>query len=137
MPQPPAGCPIAHELAADQGPTFDVPPVGLINGPGPRGLLLFGLYAPQVFHATGHRCQFSALQYNSAFVGFESFSWWRGAALLTLNTYASHVLSVLLVVCLYSKQHVKKQGTALLAFGFAFSLRTIAVMACASLHPFF
>ncbi|WZN59363.1 GPI ethanolamine phosphate transferase [Chloropicon roscoffensis] len=98
------------------------------------GLLLFGLYAPQVFHATGHRCQFSALQYNSAFVGFESFSWWRGAALLTLNTYASHVLSVLLVVCLYSKQHVKKQGTALLAFGFAFSLRTIAVMACASLH---
>jgi len=96
--------------------------------------LLFGLYAAQIFHATGHQCQFSSLQYNSAFVGFDTFNWWRGAALLSLNTWTSHILAVLLVTILYSRQHVKKQTVAFLAFGFTFSMQSIFVMLCSTIH---
>ncbi len=97
-------------------------------------LLCCSLYCAQIFHATGHQCQFSALQYNAAFVGFRAFSWWRGAALLALNTFSSHVLVVLLLAVLYARRGAKDRATAYLAFGLTLSAQSVAVMLCCALH---
>ena len=54
--------------------------------------------------------------------------------LLSLNTWSSHILVVLFVAVLYSKQHVNKQTLAFLTLGFTFSVQNIFVMLCAMIH---
>ena len=97
-------------------------------------LALFGLYCTQIFHATGHQCQFSSLQYNAAFVGFETFHWWRGAVLLSLNTWTSHILLGFFLSVVYAKRKTGERAAAFLTFGLTFSLQSVFVMVCAMIH---
>jgi phosphatidylinositol glycan class O len=97
-------------------------------------ILVFGLYCTQIFYATGHQCQFSSLQYNAAFVGFKTFSWWRGAVLLSANTWSSHILVTFFLVVLYAKREGKAKANAFVTFGLVQSAKYLAVLVCAMLH---
>jgi hypothetical protein len=50
------------------------------------------LFSLLLFFSSGHRCEFSKLQITSAFVGFDSFNYWRSGALLILNTFSAPLL---------------------------------------------
>ncbi len=60
----------------------------------PAGVIL-ALAGPFAFHASGHATKLSALQYSAAFVGFETFDFWRSGAALALNTAGGHVMVAL------------------------------------------
>jgi phosphatidylinositol glycan class O len=49
----------------------------------------------QLFFCSGHFCEFSGLQYASAFIGFDSMVWYSSGALLLLNTCGFLALAVL------------------------------------------
>lgn len=58
-------------------------------------IVLWSLAAAQFFHATGHMTTFSSIQWDAAFVGFpdgHGASTTLPATLVTLNTFASHIL---------------------------------------------
>ncbi|KAM9321969.1 GPI ethanolamine phosphate transferase 3 [Pholidichthys leucotaenia] len=57
-------------------------------------IVLWSLAATQFFHATGHLPTFSSIQWGAAFVGFEEGheGTMLPASLVTLNTFASHIL---------------------------------------------
>ena len=99
---------------------------------------LLSLYCKQIFSATGHQAQFSALQYNAAFVGFSDFNWWRGAALLALNTFGGSVCVAHLLACVYAQKTgqktVARKTVAYSTFGLTFSLTHIFVMLCCMIH---
>jgi len=57
--------------------------------------VIMALAGPFAFHATGHATKLSALQYSAAFVGFETFDFWRSGAALALNTAGGHVMVAL------------------------------------------
>ncbi|CAD7702958.1 unnamed protein product [Ostreobium quekettii] len=70
--------------------------------PGDRGFAsalcvagVWSLFGTQAFFFSGHFCEFSGLQYNSAFVGFGEFSFFVSGALLALNTLGPHLLAAL------------------------------------------
>lgn len=46
----------------------------------------WGLMALQLFFCSGHFCEFSGLQYASAFIGFDDMVWYSSGSLLLLNT---------------------------------------------------
>lgn len=46
------------------------------------------------FFATGHSCDFGTLRITAPYVGFEEFGYWRGVVMLTLDTFAPHLLGV-------------------------------------------
>lgn len=50
------------------------------------------------FFATGHECVFGALRITAPYVGFEEFSYYRGLVMLTLDTFNTQFLVVLLLV---------------------------------------
>lgn len=64
---------------------FDVPWTPVIS---------WSLAASQFFHATGHLPTFTSIQWSSAFVGFPDghVGTVLPATLVTLNTFASHIL---------------------------------------------
>lgn len=67
-------------------------------------MVLWSLAASQFFHATGHMTTFSSIQWAAAFVGFpdgHGSSTALPAALVTLNTFASHILFAGTIVCLF------------------------------------
>jgi phosphatidylinositol glycan class O len=49
----------------------------------------------QLFFCSGHFCEFSGLQYASAFIGFDSMVWYSSGALLLLNTCGFLALALL------------------------------------------
>ncbi|XP_051906202.1 GPI ethanolamine phosphate transferase 3 [Hippocampus zosterae] len=57
-------------------------------------VVLWSLAATQFFHATGHLPTFSSIQWEAAFVGFPGghTGTFLPASLVTLNTFASHIL---------------------------------------------
>lgn len=46
----------------------------------------WGLMALQLFFCSGHFCEFSGLQYASAFLGFDDMVWYSSGSLLLINT---------------------------------------------------
>ena len=70
------------------------PPSLLPDAPLPHssvlGPLLWSLMATQLFFCSGHWCEFSGLQYNSAFIGYDDdggdVEWLTAGALLSANT---------------------------------------------------
>jgi hypothetical protein len=46
----------------------------------------WGLMALQLFFCSGHFCEFSGLQYASAFIGFDDMVWYTSGSLLLVNT---------------------------------------------------
>jgi hypothetical protein len=46
----------------------------------------WGMMSLQLFFCSGHFCEFSGLQYASAFIGFDSMVWYTSGSLLLLNT---------------------------------------------------
>lgn len=46
----------------------------------------WGLMALQMFFCSGHFCEFSGLQYASAFIGFDDMVWYTSGSLLLVNT---------------------------------------------------
>jgi phosphatidylinositol glycan class O len=46
----------------------------------------WGLMALQLFFCSGHFCEFSGLQYASAFIGFDDMVWYSSGSLLLINT---------------------------------------------------
>ena len=57
--------------------------------------VIMALAGPFAFHATGHATKLSALQYSAAFVGFETFDFWRSGVALALNTAGGHIMVAL------------------------------------------
>lgn len=57
-------------------------------------VVLWSLAATQFFHATGHLPTFPSIQWGAAFVGFPDghTGTLLPASLVTLNTFASHIL---------------------------------------------
>lgn len=56
---------------------------------------LWGMMGLQLFFCSSHFCEFSGLQYASAFIGFDSMVWYTSGSLLLLNTCGFLVLAVL------------------------------------------
>lgn len=69
------------------------PPSGGFNVPW-TPVVLWSLAATQFFHATGHLPTFPSIQWGAAFVGFPEGHTGTilPASLVTLNTFASHIL---------------------------------------------
>jgi hypothetical protein len=88
------------------------------------------------FFATGHHSQFNRLQYSSAFVGFDEFSFVIGGCLLFLNTFGTELLVLLLLghdvlSCAsssYSASLLPSLGTKLLVSDFRCLLTTLCVL---------
>jgi len=59
----------------------------------------------QYFFATGHHWQLSALQFESAFIGFEKFNWLAGFVLMMLNTFSSPLLIILSIPLFIGVNH--------------------------------
>lgn len=64
----------------------------------------WGLMALQLFFCSGHFCEFSGLQYASAFIGFDDMVWYTSGSLLLVNTCGFLILGplslpVLMAVC--------------------------------------
>eukprot|EP00898_Chlorokybus_atmophyticus_P006301 jgi/Chlat1/6672/Chrsp49S06156 len=55
----------------------------------------WSLGSTQLFFCTGHRCTFDALHFTAAFVGFREFHFWRGAVLLSANTFSAQIVFTL------------------------------------------
>ena len=58
------------------------------------GALLAFLCSSLGFFSTGHTCQFNTLHYAAPFVGFTKFEYWRGAFMLTANTFGAYILFI-------------------------------------------
>jgi phosphatidylinositol glycan class O len=56
---------------------------------------MWGMMGLQLFFCSSHFCEFSGLQYASAFIGFDSMVWYTSGSLLLLNTCGYLVLAVL------------------------------------------
>jgi hypothetical protein len=84
---------------------------------------VWGMMGLQLFFCSSHFCEFSGLQYASAFIGFDSMVWYTSGSLLLLNTCGYLLLAVLslpvfVVACTagdnkqqeqQSQQHVRQQ----------------------------
>lgn len=58
--------------------------------------VVLSLVATQAFFATGHESSFNKLHYASPFVGFDEYEYFRGAAMLGLNTFGTYVAAAAL-----------------------------------------
>ncbi|KAF6264465.1 hypothetical protein COO60DRAFT_1624241 [Scenedesmus sp. NREL 46B-D3] len=56
---------------------------------------LWGMMGLQLFFCSSHFCEFSGLQYASAFIGFDSMVWHTSGSLLLLNTCGHLLLAML------------------------------------------
>ncbi|GMH39920.1 hypothetical protein BSKO_07824 [Bryopsis sp. KO-2023] len=56
---------------------------------------MLSLFGMQAFFFTGHFCEFSGLQYNSGFVGFDEFEFFISGCLLALNTFGPQIIVML------------------------------------------
>jgi hypothetical protein len=56
---------------------------------------MWGMMGLQLFFCSSHFCEFSGLQYASAFIGFDSMVWYTSGSLLLLNTCGFLMLAVL------------------------------------------
>jgi hypothetical protein len=56
---------------------------------------MWGMMGLQLFFCSSHFCEFSGLQYASAFIGFDSMVWYTSGSLLLLNTCGFLILAVL------------------------------------------
>lgn len=74
--------------------------------------LCLSFFTLQYFFATGHHWQLNSLQFESAFIGFETFNWFAGFILMMLNTFSAPILIILSIPlfiglrqssCLYSE----------------------------------
>jgi hypothetical protein len=72
----------------------------------------WGMMGLQLFFCSSHFCEFSGLQYTSAFIGFNNMVWYWSGSLLLLNTCGSLFFScltmpVMLLCCTVGagKQH--------------------------------
>jgi len=52
----------------------------------------WSMMSMQLFFCSGHFCEFSGLQYASAFIGFDSMVWYTSGSLLLLNTCGSFLI---------------------------------------------
>ena len=98
----------------------------------PLLLYLWSLSASQLFFATGHLCQFAALKFNEAFVGFESFDFATQGILLAVNTWSFHLL--LGLFALYLAGDAARLPHVLRALLFPFTANALGATACACLH---
>jgi hypothetical protein len=58
--------------------------------------VIVALLAVCFFFATGHQSVFGSLRITSPYVGFEEFGYFRGVAMLSLDTFASHAVGAYL-----------------------------------------
>eukprot|EP00887_Chlorella_sp_A99_P003022 scaffold9.g3022.t1 len=65
------------------------------GGPARGGAAALALAAiqAQMFFVSGHLCEFAGLRYTAAFVGYDQFRLWRGAVLMTLETFGTMLLA--------------------------------------------
>ena len=98
----------------------------------PLLLYLLSLSASQLFFATGHLCQFAALKFNEAFVGFESFHFAAQGILLAVNTWSFHLL--LGLFALFVAGDAARLPHVLRALLFPFAANALGAAACACLH---
>ena len=98
----------------------------------PLLLYLWSLSASQLFFATGHLCQFAALKFNEAFVGFESFDFATQGVLLAVNTWSFHLL--LGLIALFLAGDAARLPHVLRALVFPFAANALGAAACACLH---
>jgi predicted AlkP superfamily pyrophosphatase or phosphodiesterase len=83
-----------HEISL-QSPTFHRIVHFITTDPLVPISFLLSLLPWLLFYVTGHGNSFSELHIHTAFVGFDSFEYFRSGALLTMNTYAGHFLTFL------------------------------------------
>jgi len=67
--------------------------------------VVWALLSVYYFYATGHDCTFSSLQWETAFLGLEEYNFIAGGLLVTINTWASQVVFVLLLPLLVTYTH--------------------------------
>lgn len=95
--------------------------------------------------AAGHSSSFGSLHASAPFVGFDSFSWWRGAAMLGGATFGPHALTfvllpagALLAVAVYARRTPAAVSSLRLtadgARSYCFSLAGGAVQAALALY---
>ncbi len=76
------------------------------------------------FFSSGHKCDFGTLHITSAYVGFEEFAYYRGAVMLTLNTFGNYLFPILAYL-LRLVSHEDGDATVS-ALAWLFSIRTTA-----------
>jgi hypothetical protein len=103
---------------------------------------MWGMMGLQLFFCSSHFCEFSGLQYASAFIGFDSMVWYTSGSLLLLNTCGFLLLAVLslpafVVACTaadnaqqeqQSTEHVRQQLACSMLVGN--SMRFAALVVC-------
>lgn len=67
--------------------------------------VMWGFFICQYFFATGHTNEFNSLHWAAAFIGFEEMNMLGGGILMTLETFASHILFVLALPVYLSYYH--------------------------------
>jgi phosphatidylinositol glycan class O len=55
-------------------------------------VVVWELVSAKMFYATGHRAEFNALQFASAFIGFDEYNFWSGVAIIGMNTWVGTVV---------------------------------------------
>jgi hypothetical protein len=58
-------------------------------------VVMWRMYAAQLFFASGHACRFNALHFNAAMIGFNEFSYYVQGTLLALDTWGFDLLLLL------------------------------------------
>ena len=98
----------------------------------PLILYMWSLSASQLFFSTGHLCQFAALKFNEAFIGFEEFDVVTQGVLLAMNTWSFHLLLALFALVLAGdKMHLPQTMRALI---FPLAVNAFCASVCACLH---
>lgn len=59
--------------------------------------MLIYLTMIQYFYRTSHRERFSSLQFGKAFLGFTEYNYWLHGALVLMNTYAPHIIALMML----------------------------------------
>lgn len=80
------------------------------------------------FFSSGHKCDFGTLHITSAYVGFEEFAYYRGAVMLTLNTFGNYLFPVLahLLHLVSYKDGTDDDIAKVSILAYLFSIRTTA-----------
>jgi hypothetical protein len=63
---------------------------GQYCGVGGVAWMIFGM---QLFFCTQHFCEFTGLQYTSPFVGFDDVEWYRGFAMMSVNSFGTLMIA--------------------------------------------
>jgi GPI ethanolamine phosphate transferase 3 subunit O len=81
---------------------------------------LAGFSSKLLYFLSDHMMAFNSLQLSSGMIGSSTFSFWRAGVYLSINTFGSDVLSILVVMTILTRQYSFHQSKAAMSVSFAY-----------------